>query len=205
MSEMIHAVPTASKAIAVTFDDGPNAEYTRKTADMFNAVGGKATFFMIGEKIEAHPDFVRDIHDEGHEIGNHSYSHPFLTRISGDEAFAELARTDKLIEQATGIRTAVFRAPYLDSNDETLAIADRFGYSSIGALNLDTRDWEMPGTDHILAQTWDHVRGGAILLFHDGSGDRSQTMEAIRILLDKLTSEGYELVTVSELLSRRSR
>ena len=205
MSKMIHSVQTASKAIAVTFDDGPNAEYTRKTADMFNAAGGKATFFMIGEKIEAHPDFVRDIHGEGHEIGNHSYSICSSPGSAAMKRSPNSARTDKLIEQATGSRPSVFRAPYLDSDEETLAIADRFGYSSIGALNLDTRDWEMPGVDHILAQTWDHVRDGAILLFHDGSGDRSQTMEAVRILLDKLTSDGYELVTVSELLARRSR
>ncbi|SFJ70211.1 Peptidoglycan/xylan/chitin deacetylase, PgdA/CDA1 family [Paenibacillus sp. UNC496MF] len=204
MSETIHAVPTAGKAVAITFDDGPNALYTRQTADLFNAAGGKATFFMLGEKIGEMPDFVRRIHEEGHEIGNHSYSHPFLTKISGDEVRAELERTDKRIEQATGSRPAVFRAPYLDANEETAAIADRFGYRSIGAVNLDTRDWETPGVEYILAHTRDTVRDGAILLFHDGAGDRSQTMEAIRILIGELTEQGYELVTVSELLSRRS-
>ncbi|MBM7564222.1 polysaccharide deacetylase family protein [Paenibacillus sacheonensis] len=203
MSETIHSVQTSSKAIAITFDDGPNTLYTRQTADLFNAVSGKATFFIVGEKIESHADFIREIHDEGHEIGNHTFSHPFLTQISEEEAFEEIDRTDKLIEQVIGRRTAVFRAPYLDSNEATLALADRFGYSSIGALNLDTRDWETPGVDYILDHTWDHIRDGAILLFHDGAGDRSQTMEAIRILLDKLTSQGYELVTVSELLSRQ--
>ncbi|QHW33713.1 polysaccharide deacetylase family protein [Paenibacillus rhizovicinus] len=206
MSEMIHSVSTASKAIAITFDDGPDSVFTRQTADMFNAVSGKATFFMIGSKIEEEQAFVRSIHDEGHEIGNHTYTHPHLTQIGEEMAFAELERTDKLIEQVIGRRTAVFRAPYLDSNEETLALAGRFGYSSIGALNLGTRDWETPGVDFILEHTWDSIRDGAILLFHDGSGgDRSQSMEAVRILLDKLTSEGYELVTVSELLARQGR
>lgn len=206
MSETIHSVPTSSKAIAITFDDGPDKTYTRQTADMFNAVSGKATFFMIGEKLEAEPDFVREIHGEGHEIGNHSYSHPHLTQIAEAEAFAELERTDKAIERTIGRRPAVFRAPYLDCNEGTLALAGRFGYGTIGALNLNTRDWETPGVDFILEHTWDHIRDGAILLFHDGAGgDRSQTMEAVRILLDKLTAEGYELVTVSELLQRQDR
>lgn len=203
MPEIIHSVQTLSKAIAITFDDGPDPVYTRQMTDIFKAVSGRATFFAMGSRIEEHPDIVREMHEEGHEFGNHTYSHPNLADIGREEAIRELERTDQLIEQCTGRRPAVFRPPYLSYNEEVLQLAEDRGYRTIGALNVETRDWEQPGVDFIMDKTRSHIKNGSILLFHDGTpNDRSQSVEAVRILVAELDSQGYELVTVSELLSR---
>jgi len=201
--EIIRRVATSQKAIAFTFDDGPHPVYTPRLMDIFEAVSGRATFFMMGKQIELYPETALDVHVRQHEIGNHSYSHPYLTRISPEECERELADTDDLIAKVTGVRPAVMRPPYLDYNPEVHAITAKWGYPVIGALNGEARDWEMPGVEHILDSTRKQIGGGSILLFHDGFGDRSQTIEAVRILTRELTEEGYRLVTVSDLLQMR--
>ncbi|MEK0316079.1 polysaccharide deacetylase family protein [Cohnella sp. 56] len=198
--EIIHRVPTSQKAIAFTFDDGPHPIYTPQLLDIFEAVSGRATFFMMGKQMELHPETAREVHARGHEIGNHSYTHPYMTQIGPDACERELYDTDSLIARVTGSRPAVMRPPYLDYNSEVHAITAKLGYQVIGALNGEARDWEMPGVAHILDATRKQVGCGSILLFHDGFGDRSQTIEAVRILCKELTEEGYRLVTVSELL-----
>ncbi|MNI11482.1 Peptidoglycan-N-acetylmuramic acid deacetylase PdaC [compost metagenome] len=198
--EIIHRVSTSQKAIAFTFDDGPNPIYTPQLLDIFEEVSGHATFFMMGKQIELYPETALEVHVRKHEIGNHSYSHPFMTQISLDACERELVDTDNLITQVTGGRPVVMRPPYLDYNLEVHEITAKLEYHVIGALNGEAKDWEMPGVEHILDSTRKQVGCGSILLFHDGFGDRSQTIEAVRILTKELTEEGYQLVTVSELL-----
>ncbi|WP_261304346.1 polysaccharide deacetylase family protein [Paenibacillus andongensis] len=198
--EIIRRVSTSQKAIAFTFDDGPNPIYTPQLLDIFEEVSGHATFFMMGKQIELYPETALDVHVRKHEIGNHSYSHPYMTQISLDACERELFDTDRLITQVTGGRPAVMRPPYLDYNLEVHAITAKLEYHVIGALNGEAKDWGMPGVEHILDSTRKQVGCGSILLFHDGFGDRSQTIEAVRILTKELTKEGYQLVTVSELL-----
>ncbi|KRE64779.1 polysaccharide deacetylase family protein [Paenibacillus sp. Soil750] len=197
---IIQQVSTTQKAVAFTFDDGPNPEYTPQLLDIFDEVSGRATFFMMGKQIELYPETALDVHIRQHEIGNHTYSHPFMTQISLEECERELLVTDELITQVTGTKPVVMRPPYLDFNEEIQAITDKMGYPVIGSNNGGTRDWEMPGVDHILEVTREQVGCGSILLFHDGFGDRSQTIEAVQILVKELTAQGYQLVTVSELL-----
>ncbi|MBB6669552.1 polysaccharide deacetylase family protein [Cohnella nanjingensis] len=201
---MIHAVETASKAIAITFDDGPNPLYTPQVLEIFRSVGGRATFFMLGDPMEAHPETVRSVLQEGHEIGNHSYAHPNLTEIDAEEGRRELERASALVERLTGRRPSVFRPPFLAANEATAALASQLKMPMIGAVNTKTRDWEQPGVAHILDHTRPHVRAGAILLFHDGFGDRAQTIDAVRTLVAELDAQGYALVTVSELLALQS-
>ncbi|WP_082593071.1 polysaccharide deacetylase family protein [Paenibacillus sp. Soil766] len=198
--KIIQQVSTSQKAIAFTFDDGPNPEYTPQLLDIFDEVGGRATFFMMGKQIELYPETTRDVHLRKHEIGNHTYSHPFMTQISLEECERELRDTDSLITQVTGTPPVVMRPPYLDYNTEVHAVTDKFAYPVIGSVNGGARDWELPGVDHILEVTRAQIGCGSILLFHDGFGDRSQTIEAVRILANELTAQGYQLVTVSELL-----
>ncbi|CAN7508047.1 polysaccharide deacetylase family protein [Paenibacillus sp. LjRoot153] len=197
---IIQQVSTTHKAVAFTFDDGPNPEYTPQLLDIFDEVSGRATFFMIGKQIELYPETALDVHVRQHEIGNHTYSHPFMTQISLEECERELLVTDSIITQVTGTRPVVMRPPYLDYNPEVHEITAKIGYPVIGALNGSARDWEMPGVEHILEVTRAQIGCGSILLFHDGFGDRSQTIEAVRILAKELTEQGYRLVTVSELL-----
>lgn len=198
--KIIQQVSTTQKAVAFTFDDGPNPVYTPQLLDIFDEVSGLATFFMMGKQIELYPETALDVHVRHHEIGNHTYSHPFMTQISLEECERELLVTDSLITQVTGTKPVVMRPPYLDFNEEIQAITDKMGYPVIGSNNGGIRDWEMPGVDHILEVTRAQVGCGSILLFHDGFGDRSQTIEAVRILAKELTAQGYQLVTVSELL-----
>ncbi|TDK64182.1 polysaccharide deacetylase family protein [Bacillus salipaludis] len=197
---LLNEVPVPQKAVAITFDDGPNPIYTPQVLEIFSNAEGKATFFMIGEQIIANPAIVKQVWERGHEIGNHTYSHPKLTELSPAECLKEIERTEKLIEDLAGQKPVVFRPPYLDYHDETVSILEQKGYPMIGALNLEAQDWDMPGVEHILEKTRDCVKNGSILLFHDGYGDRSQTIEAVGRLVSELTSQGYKLVTVSELL-----
>jgi len=198
---IIHAVATAERVIAFTFDDGPDAVYTPQLLDIFRQVGGKATFCMVGSQIDKNSEVAAAVHAAGHEIANHTYTHPFLTRIELDEARQELIRNERRIREVTGgepVRT--FRPPYFDANDAIIALAEELGCKSLGATNLEARDWDQPGVEHILNHTRNAVTPGSILIFHDGFGDRSQTVEAVRILVSELAEEGYRFVTASELL-----
>ena len=201
---ILYRVPTTARAVAFTFDDGPNPVYTPQLLDIFRHARGKATFFVIGQHIDAHPATVAAVHTAGHELGNHTFTHPRLTQLTPAALRAELIQTDEQIQALTGAPVHTFRPPFLDMNDEVLALAAELGYWSIGAVNLETRDWEQPGVDHILEQTRAYIGSGSILLFHDGFGDRSQSIEAVRMLVAELAAQDYAFVTVSELLALAS-
>ncbi len=198
---MLRRVPTTAQAVAFTFDDGPNSRYTPQLLDIFRHAGGKATFFMIGQQIDAHPATAAAVHAGGHELGNHTLTHPRLTQLAPAAVRAELVQTDERIQRITGAPARTFRPPFLDVNDAILALAAELGYWSIGAVNLGTRDWEQPGIEHIVEKTRENVGSGSILVFHDGFGDRSQSVEAVRILVAELAAQDYRFVTVSELLA----
>jgi peptidoglycan-N-acetylglucosamine deacetylase len=197
---MINEVPTSQKAVAITFDDGPNPTYTPQVIEIFSEAEGKATFFMIGEQMKNHPEVVKQVAALGHEIGNHTFTHPKLSQLSTAKCLEEIEQNEKLIEELAGRKPVVFRPPYLDYNQDTVSLLQQKGYPLIGALNLAAQDWEQPGVRHILEKSRDAVKNGSILIFHDGYGDRSQTIEAVRKLVSELKSQGYQLVTVSELL-----
>jgi peptidoglycan/xylan/chitin deacetylase (PgdA/CDA1 family) len=199
---LINDVSTSQKVVAITFDDGPNPIYTAQVLDIFREAEGKATFFMIGEQMDKYPEMVKKVVEQGHEIGNHTYTHPKLSQLSPAECLEEIEQTEKIMQELVGQKPVVFRPPYLDYNQDTILVMQQKGYPMIGALNLEAQDWEMPGVDHILAKSRDCVKNGSILIFHDGYGDRSQTIEAVRTLVSELASQGYQLVTVSELLKR---
>ncbi|MFJ5763330.1 polysaccharide deacetylase family protein [Neobacillus sp. NPDC093182] len=198
---MINEIPTSQRAVAITFDDGPNPVYTPQVLKIFSEAKGKATFFMIGEQMRNHPEIVKQVFDQGHEIGNHTFTHPKLSQLSIQDCLKEIEETEKLIEKMAGRKPVVFRPPYLDYNQDTVSLLQKKIYPMIGAVNLDAQDWEQPGVEHILEKSREAVKNGSILIFHDGYGDRSQTIEAVRMLVSELTSQGYQLVTVSELLA----
>jgi peptidoglycan/xylan/chitin deacetylase (PgdA/CDA1 family) len=199
---MINEIPTSQRVVAITFDDGPNPVYTPQVLEIFSEAKGKATFFMIGEQMRNHPEVVKQVADQGHEIGNHTFTHPELSQLSIEDCLGEIEETEKLIEGMTGRKPVVFRPPYLDYNQDTVSLLQKKGYPMIGALNLEAHDWEQPGVEHILGKSREVIKNGSILIFHDGYGDRSQTIEAVRMLVSELTSQDYQLVTVSELLKR---
>jgi peptidoglycan/xylan/chitin deacetylase (PgdA/CDA1 family) len=197
---LIDHIDTPHKVVAITFDDRPNPLYTLKVLDILEEVSGKATFFMIGQHIERYPEIVEVVKTQGHEIGNHTYSHANLISLDKEGVLREIELTAALIDTMTGRKSVIFRPPYLDFNETVISMCHQFGYMMIGALNTDALDWEQPGMDYIIQKTRSHIKNGSILFFHDGIGDRSQTIEAVKILVSELKSQGYDLVTISELL-----
>jgi cellulose synthase/poly-beta-1,6-N-acetylglucosamine synthase-like glycosyltransferase/peptidoglycan/xylan/chitin deacetylase (PgdA/CDA1 family) len=197
--------------LALTFDDGPDPDWTPKILDILKDKGVKASFFIIGENAQAYPELVQRILAEGHDIGNHTFTHPNLGEFPDALVTLEINATQRLFEALTGRSMRLFRAPFLGDAEPTTAdeivpiqIAQSMGYVSVG-LHVDPNDWQRPPADvmvnSVLAQVNDpnpDVRGHVILL-HDSGGDRSQTVAALPRLIDALRAKGYQLVTVSEL------
>jgi peptidoglycan/xylan/chitin deacetylase (PgdA/CDA1 family) len=201
MMQMVSAVQTNRKAIAITFDDGPVPIYTTELLEIFRAHGAKATFFVIGTHLEQYPEIAKAIYDEGHELGNHTYSHPHMTAVTKEQQRAELADTAARIKSITGQTPQVFRPPYLDFDEGVARVCEEFGYPALAGVNLDSRDWDQPGVLHIVDTVRRSVKNGAVLLLHDGAGDCSQTVAAMRVLVPELIEQGYSLITASELLA----
>ncbi|MBS0472812.1 MAG: glycosyltransferase [Proteobacteria bacterium] len=198
--------------IALTFDDGPDAEWTPQVLDILKAKHVHATFFVIGENAEANPDLIQRILAEGHELGNHTYTHPNLADTPYQAVLLELNATQRLVQALTGRSLILFRPPYLGDAEPgdtseivPVQIAQGLGYITVGE-HIDPVDWALPGSTAIVNRVTtalDHPtsegRGNTILL-HDAGGDRSQTVAALPILIDKLRARGLQIVPVSELI-----
>lgn len=199
---LVHRVPTREKVVAFTFDDGPHPVFTRQVLDIFRKVNGKATFFMIGQEIDAFEELAKEVYAAGHEIGNHTYSHPDLTLLTQGEARGEIKQASEQIRRVTGRHPSSFRPPYFAVNEDVFSLAAEFGYDVIGCVNGEAKDWEQPqpSAEYILEQTRATVANGSIFLFHDGYGDRTQTVEAVRVLVAELADQGYQFVTIRELM-----
>ena len=192
-------------AVALTFDDGPDPVWTPRILDTLRAHGAKATFFIIGENADVHPELVRRMLREGHEIGNHTFTHPNLSLISAAGTRYQLNATERLIEAITGRRTALFRPPYFGDAEPTtpdelvpISVAQDLGYITVG-LRDDPGDWAMPGIDTIVRRSLDQLAHGNVILLHDGGGNRYQTVRALGPLIDSLHARGLSLTTVTDL------
>lgn len=195
------------KVIALTFDDGPWDSSTAAILDILKENDAKATFFTVGQKISGHEDLVKRAVDEGHEVGTHTWDHAegsgqgvSLILMSSDERKQEVEKGMQAIKNATGQDgSLMFRSP--GGNFDAGVAADLGGMitAEIG-WNVDTHDWKRPGAD-VVAQRIESAGPGEILLMHDGGGDRSQTVEALRKALPVLKEQGYKFVTVSDLIN----
>ena len=194
-----------SVKIALTFDDGPDAKYTPAILDTLKSRGVKATFFVVGRQADEYPNLLRRIIREGHEVGNHTYTHPNLSLTSPFVAKLEIVGTGRLIETIINRRTALFRAPYFGDADPTTAdelepigMATDLGYLNVG-VHIDSQDWHITDPDSILRLTM-HLSGdGNIVLLHDSGGDRRATVAMLGKLIDSLRAYNREPVLVSEL------
>ncbi len=199
----------SEKLVALTFDDGPDDSYTERILDILKEQQVPATFFIVGSQAERLPGVLKRTFAEGHEIGNHTYSHPNLANISLQRTRLELNATQRIIQHTLGVSTILFRPPYhADSEPQTpeeiepIARAQALGYMTV-AERIDPRDWE-PGVtaDAIVGEVLAERENGRIILLHDGGGDRSATVEALPRLIDELRAAGYRFVRVSELIGR---
>src|SRR5215469_15269696 len=192
-----NAVHVDGPYIAMTFDDGPSATLTPKLLDILAAHHIPATFFVIGENVSEHPEIVARAAREGHEIGNHSWSHPNFAKMSQESVRSQLQRTDDAIKNATGKRPTLMRPPYGSLTErEKHWIHDEFGYQII-LWEVDPYDWKRPGPAVVRNRILKETRAGSIVLSHD---IHPGTIEAMPSTLDALEAKGFKFVTVSELI-----
>jgi peptidoglycan-N-acetylglucosamine deacetylase len=183
--------------IAMTFDDGPSATLTPKLLDLLGARHIKATFFVIGENVAEHPEIVARAAREGHEIGNHSWSHPNFAKMSDERVRQQLWRTDTAIQSATGTRPTLMRPPYGSiTAREKRWIHDELGYDII-LWDVDPYDWKRPGPAVVRNRILKETQPGSLVLSHD---IHPGTIEAMPSTLDALAAKGFKFVTVSELI-----
>ena len=193
-----------NKLVALTFDDGPNpvATGTNEMLDVLAKHNVKATFFMLGTQVEEYPELARKVADAGHQVCSHSYSHDeshYLNQTSLEDVRTQIEKARTVIGQATGTEPHYMRPPGGNINEEAILAADTLSDGYIG-WSVDTTDWMLPGSDSIVQTVLDQVEPGAVLLMHDGGGDRSQTVEAVDRLIPQLQDEGYRFVTIDELV-----
>ncbi len=199
----------SSKKIALTFDDGPDTNYTPQVLDILKKEDILATFFVIGENSQKYPGIIKRIYEEWHLLWNHSFTHPDISKIGSLRTDMELISTERIIESITWHQTMIWRPPYgEDIEPETpdqmqpLINSKKLGYITVG-MKIDPNDWANPGVDTIVKRTIEQIQSGQwnIILLHDAWGDRIETIQALPIIIRKLKSLGYEFVGVNTLLN----
>lgn len=184
--------------IAMTFDDGPHGVNTPRLLDMLKQRGIKATFFCVGECVAAAPEIAKRIVEEGHEIGNHSWSHPLLSNMSESGVRDQMEKTHQVIKQATGVESKIFRPPYGGFTQRQRNWANaQYGYKII-LWDVDPLDWKVRNADHVESEILKQTHAGSIILSHD---IHKTTVDAMPATLDALIAKGFKFVTVSELLA----
>lgn len=202
--EVVWDINTKDKIIALTFDDGPHPKYTAAILDLLAKYDAKATFFIIGKNAEKYPDLVLRSYSEGHELANHTYSHPFKASVA--ELQAQLRKTKEIIYGITGFAPVLFRPVGGYYNDQMINSAVKDGYKVVmWSWHQDTQDWKQPGVNKIVQKVMKGSKPGDVILFHDGGGDRTQTIKALEEILPKLKKQGYTFVTISELIKSKQQ
>ncbi|RPK60897.1 Peptidoglycan-N-acetylglucosamine deacetylase [Streptomyces sp. ADI96-15] len=196
--------------LVLTFDDGPDPEWTPKVLDVLAEHDAHGVFFVTGTMASRHPELVRRMVDEGHELGLHTFNHPDLSFQSRSRIDWELTQNQLALAGAAGVRTSLFRPPYSSfsnaMDNKSWPVTEYIG--SLGYLtvvnNTDSEDWKRPGTDEIIRRATPRGGEGAIVLMHDSGGDRSQTVEALDRFLPSLKEKGYEFTNLTEALNAPS-
>jgi len=195
------------KTIALTFDDGPDPWWTPQVLRVLREHRVDATFFVLGAQAARHPDLVRQLVAEGHELGVHSFTHPQLSEMDGWRRELEYSQTQLAIARAAGVKTSLLRFPYSSRadaiDDATWSLvqhAGRLGYLSV-FNDVDSRDWAKPGVPAIIQNTTPPDGQGAVVLMHDAGGDRTQTVAALTQFIPAMQAKGYRFTTVSEGLN----
>ena len=192
----IYGVQTDKKEIAITFDAAYGSEETLKIIDILKEKNVTATFFLVGFWVEKYPDLVKTLDDSGIEIGTHSNTHPYMSKLSSVQMQAELSTSVELIKNITGKEVTLFRPPYGDYNDSLISVADSLNLKTI-QWSVDSLDWKGLTTSQMMARITPSVENGSIILFHNNS---DHIVEALPVIIDTLVEQGYKLVHVSDLI-----
>lgn len=190
----------AGKVIALTFDDGPHPTQTDEILAVLKKYGVRATFFPIGENVQAHPEVEKRVCDAGHEIGNHTFSHATVSRLTDEKLKEEIQSTASILQEQVGCTPVVFRPPGGDISDAAVHLVNELGYRYVlWSWRVDTRDWAAVSVQSVIQTVVSNVQDGDIVLFHDYVVGNSPTAKALDILIPRLQQMGYRFVTVSEL------
>ncbi|SNV18064.1 Probable polysaccharide deacetylase pdaA precursor [Dermatophilus congolensis] len=182
-----------SKVVYLTFDDGPSPKYTPQVLNLLKQHNAKATFFVLGGNAKNNPSLIKQIRAGGHAIGNHTYTHPWLTKIAPNRIANELTSTDAAI----GSRTSCMRPPGGFVNQTVRNAVAKQG-KKVVMWTVDASDWSRPGVNTIVNRVMKNTRNGSIVLMHDGGGPRSQSVAALGQVLPKLAKAGYRFETLPQ-------
>ena len=192
----IYSVKTSANRVAISFDATWGTELTDEILDILDSHGITTTFFLAGYWVEKHPDYVVKIAEAGHEIGNHSYSHPHMNTLSEQGISYELQKNADLIRDLAGQCTSLFRPPFGEYNNQVISVASALGYHTI-QWSVDSLDWKNLTSNQIYDRVMEQVKPGAIVLFHNAAPG---TPGAIRRLIPDLLAQGYAILPVSRIL-----
>jgi polysaccharide deacetylase family sporulation protein PdaB len=192
----IYSVETEEKRIAISFDAAYGDQYTPQILDILDEYNVKTTFFLVGFWIDKYADMMEEIHKKGHEIGNHSTTHPQMSKLTAEEIRKELQTTGDKIKAVAGKDPILFRPPFGDYNDKVIETARELGYYSI-QWDVDSLDWKEFGVEPVVDRVLNRVNKGSIILFHNNA---KYVADYLPIVLDRLIKEGYTIVPVSELI-----
>jgi len=195
-----------SKKLALTYDDGPNDPHTLRLLEVLAKHNVRATFFLIGRYVQQRPDIVRELAEAGHVIGNHTFNHPLLIFKRPSELRAQLEDCDRALTDAAGEHSNLFRPPFGGRRPAVMRIARKMGLKPI-MWDVTGYDWNAPSTEHIEHRVTSRVRGGNVILLHDGGhhnfgADRSFTITATDRLISRYKDEGYEFATIPEMMMK---
>ena len=199
LGHIVWEIQTKEKVVALTFDDGPHPKYTEQILNLLEQYGAKGTFFLVGKHAEKNPQVVFRMYEEGHEIANHTYTHPFTTSVP--KVMKEIKQTEETLFSITGYSPNLFRPVEGQYTDKLVEEVVKEGYKIVmWSWHQDTEDWKDPGVNKIVNKVLNGIEEGNIVLFHDGGGNREQTVKALEIILPKLKEQGYKFITVTEML-----
>jgi len=198
-------LPRGSRQIALTYDDGPNDPHTLRLLGVLAKHSIQATFFLIGRYVQQHPEIAREIVNAGHVVGNHTFTHPLLTFKSEAEIRQELSQCRSALQQAIGEASNLFRPPFGGRRPAVLRVARELGLEPV-MWNVTGYDWNAPPAKKIEHKVAKQIRGGDVILLHDGGhkqmgADRSQTVIATDHLIVRYKTEGYEFVTIPQMMA----
>nr|WP_277585254.1 polysaccharide deacetylase family protein [Psychrobacillus antarcticus] len=197
--QIIWDIKTKEKVVALTFDDGPHKKHTTQILDLLEQYDAKGTFFIVGEQAEKNPEIILRMFEEGHELANHTYTHPNSTNVS--KIMKEIKQTNDTIYSITGYTPNLFRPVEGQYTDAMIEEVVKDGFQVVmWSWHQDTEDWRNPGVNRIVNTVLKGIKEGDVILFHDGGGNRTQTVKALEKILPELQSQGYKFVTINDLI-----